>query len=254
MLWRRSNAGPRPADTWSEGIVELPADAPPDTDVDASVGFDVDFTTPDGPENAAPPSRNIVQAYEDEMLAIQQGASPIVRALDDTYHYERASQAEQNRLAETGTVSDRSKYVALRDPQTGKLDVWLRNKDMSESGLLRFGRLTGLGAPGPLRAGTQPANAAAWAKRAGHNATYAAANGRFATWAGDILSGKAKAGNKLAKVGGLDADVQAFLKSKGITPQSAEITVLDKRLTLTPSASMSRLSVNETEPRPQWAA
>ena len=69
------------------------------------------------------------------------------------------------------------------------------------------------------------------AKSAGHDLRYAAANRNFAGWAGDILSGKTKAGNKLAKVGGLDADVQNFLKSKGVEPVTNHITVLDKHLT-----------------------
>jgi hypothetical protein len=200
--------------------------------------FDIDFTgapSPQGgtekPDELDAAAKGALDFYNDELLAIRQGTSPIVRGLDGTDNYQRAPRTEQYLYAESGKISDSGKYVVLRDPDSRQLAVWHRNPEMSESGAGRAGRLLGLGVLGPLKAGASGVRAATAAKAAGHNIRYAASNRNFANWAGEILSGKAKAGNKLAKVGQLDNEVKAFLKSKGITPAKDSITVLDMHLT-----------------------
>jgi len=114
-----------------------------------------------------PWGQDMIDAHEDEWLAVEQGTSPVVQSHDGTLNYEKASAEAQQFYAETGRVDDPKKRIVLRDPETGKLAVWQRNPKMEEGGAVRLGRLLGLGVvAGPGRPG-RAAGTATKAARAG---------------------------------------------------------------------------------------
>ena len=164
-----------------------------------------------------------------ELLAIQQGTSPVVRRLDGSLNYEPAKGRAQSFFEETGQLLDPRATVALYDPATGRVTVFRRNPDMGESGAARFGRLLGLGVV--TGSGRQAVKyAVVGAKASAQSVRLLDANRRFAGWASELLQGKRFAKGEMVRVGRLSDDVQDFIRAKGIDPAVADISVTDKRL------------------------
>ena len=221
---------------------ETPDNGDDEPDFEFDGDFEADFSLgaqDDGGEEGSSFVRPLIENYNDEWLAIQQGTSPIVQALDGTFNYERAPSGEQGFFAETGQVTDSGKYVVLRDPETGKLAVWNRNPEMDEGRAMRLGRMLGAGLlTDPIRVGKVGRIALRGSRGLSGLASAATkANARFGQWVDDIQSARQaravgkpfdKSVPRMVRVGVLEDDVQRFVRNQGISPATADITATDK--------------------------
>lgn len=85
------------------------------------------------------------RSFIDAMAAGAQGTSPVVQGLDQVPNYQLAPPEEQAFFDEVGQPRDAQKFVALRNPQTGKMSVYLRNEKMNEGAPIGLGRMLGFG-------------------------------------------------------------------------------------------------------------
>lgn len=97
------------------------------------------------------PSR-VLYGLTNDLLAAQQGASPIITGMDGKYRYKRLGPIKTYDFGEaidTGGEPlrfDRKRHVNFIDPNTGDMTAYERAPDNDESKLTSFGRLLSLGA------------------------------------------------------------------------------------------------------------
>ncbi len=75
----------------------------------------------------------------DSPLVASQGASPYVTDNAGRYNYARAADAERTRFFTNGQVPEG--HIVLRDPASGRLDLFVDNPEQREGALLRAGRV-----------------------------------------------------------------------------------------------------------------
>lgn len=112
-------------------------------------GFVIQGAGPAEPSGFAQGAARLTSGVMGEIAAAQQGTSPVVRTAEGRLLRELAPEEDQFLFAEQGML--RAGRVALPDPQTGKVQVFIETPETEESAATGAGRVIGVGAlAGPV--------------------------------------------------------------------------------------------------------
>jgi len=116
-------------------------------------------------ENLGAASKSLASGAVQNLLAAQQGVSPVVSTIGGEMNFERAPQEAQDIFNELGRVQNEQTQVVLIDPATQQPTVFLRNPEMEEGRALRAARVLSGGVMAPAIAPTRAVGPAAQAAR-----------------------------------------------------------------------------------------